>query len=136
MHYFLDHGISGRNLILETKSTNTPENIDFGVELLREKNQNVKSIIIVTHAPHSLRAIATANKHFKDITFLSFPDDCVRPTTDSPNFISSINEIIGEVERLIDYSARGWIEPTTVPETVLTSTHYLRKHLQPHRPPQ
>ena len=57
--YLEDHGISRERLILEDRSTNTKENLDFSLALIGDLNA---SIGVVTNHFHVFRGVAIGKK--------------------------------------------------------------------------
>ena len=57
--YLTGHGISGERLILEDRSTNTKENLDFSLKKIGGLN---KSVGIVTNNFHVFRGVAIGKK--------------------------------------------------------------------------
>jgi len=68
---FLDLGVAKEDLILERESKNTYENAIFSAKKIEE--HNIKSLILVTSAFHSLRATACFKK--ANLNFVLFPTD-------------------------------------------------------------
>ncbi len=58
-NYLVDRGIDEARVIMEDKSTNTDENIEFSMELVADKNSSVG---IVTNNFHVFRAVRICNK--------------------------------------------------------------------------
>lgn len=58
-HYLTEHGIDGSRLILEDRSTNTKENLDFSLEKIGTLDA---SIGIVTNHFHVFRGVAIGRK--------------------------------------------------------------------------
>lgn len=57
--YLIDKGISEDRIIMEDKSVNTDENIEFSKKLIDDKNS---SIVLVTNSFHVYRSVRIANK--------------------------------------------------------------------------
>ena len=57
--YLTDHGIEGKRLFLEERSTNTKENLDFSLEKIGDLN---KSVGVVTNNFHVFRGVAIGKK--------------------------------------------------------------------------
>lgn len=57
--YLTGHGISRERLILEERSTNTKENLDFSLEKIGDLN---KSVGVVTNNFHVFRGVAIGKK--------------------------------------------------------------------------
>jgi len=127
--FLSENGVPEHAMLTESNSTNTEENIAEGLRLLHENSIVVHKIILITHAPHSRRALATAQKKSREINFLSCPDDCVLPSPDLSMRIAAAEELLGEVERLIRYSQLGYIEKQILPTNIKKCTTILNESL-------
>jgi hypothetical protein len=116
--FLSERGVPARAILSESRSTNTSENVIEGLRLLSENLIDAQRVILVTHAPHSRRALATARKRAPEIDFLSCPDDCVLAGSDAPTWISIAEELVGEVDRLSRYSHLGYIEKQVIPPLI------------------
>ena len=105
--YAITHGIKEDNLILETKSQNTLENILYSLNIIKD---TFKNIIIVSSSQHLLRVKLTLERELSknNITNLNFffvpsyatlvPKDTWYKNKEAKNIIK------GELERLITYN--------------------------------
>ncbi len=104
--YAITHGISKDNIILETKSKNTLENVSFSLNLIKN---NYNNIIIISSSQHLLRVKLTIKKelykrNIKDLNIFFVasyatlvPKDTWYKSTKAKNIIK------GELERLLKY---------------------------------
>ncbi len=127
---FRDHlllkGVPEQDMVLETKSSNTGENIIEGLAILQ--GLGIYSRVgIVTHAPHVRRTLAAARLHAPQIDWLLFPDSC---TIDTQPLAETVKELVGEVDRLETYPALGYIASDPIPLDILEIRNLLRQRLQ------
>ena len=105
--YAITHGISKDNLIIESISHNTKENIRNSLRLIKDKYH---SIIIVSSSQHLLRVKLTLEKELSkediaDINFFLVPSYATLVPKDTWYKEKKAKEIIkGELERLIRYN--------------------------------
>lgn len=105
--YAITHGISKDNLIIESISHNTKENIRNSLRLIKDKYH---SIIIVSSSQHLLRVKLTLEKELSkeditDINFFLVPSYATLIPKDTWYKEKKAKEIIkGELERLIRYN--------------------------------
>ena len=104
--YAITHGINKGNLIIESNSHNTKENIIYSLNLIKDKYHN---IIIISSSQHLLRVKLTLEKELRknNITNLNYylvPSYASLVPKDNWYNKSKAKEIIkGELERLIKY---------------------------------
>lgn len=129
------------SIILEERSTNCGENIQFAFQILKEKNIDVKDVLLV-HDPLMQRRIdATARYHRPDISFDNYR--CFLPKVEYSNSVLEIkNEIwglwsneryisllLGEMKRVIDNKegygplGKNYICHVNVPDDILAAYH-------------
>lgn len=105
--YALTHGLNKDDLIIESISHNTLENIIYSLNLIENKYHN---IIIISSSQHLLRVKLTLEKELKkrNITNLNFylvPSYATLVPKDTWYLNKESKEIIkGELERLIKYN--------------------------------
>lgn len=109
-------GVPARVFILEEKASNTLENVLLGMEAAHKKQFRPNSLIVVSLPPLLRRSRATFRQQFPGITTYgsSFPlfDEEWQGDT------KYIRRILGEIDRLREYSAKGDIAPVLVPHNV------------------
>lgn len=108
-------GIPREAVILEEESTNTGENIDLGLKLLRSQNIPHRTIILVTHGPHMRRALAVAQANDSTINWIPCPDDCDALGEQKMASDETIKELAGEINRLVEYPQEGFFAEQDVP---------------------
>jgi uncharacterized SAM-binding protein YcdF (DUF218 family) len=113
-------GVPEHAVLVENKSTNTGENIQFTEKLLREKSHNPDSFIVVQKPYMERRSYATFKKHWpgKNVVItspqISFEN---YPSEDIP--ADRVIEIMaGDLQRIREYPAKGFQIPQDIPGNV------------------
>ena len=123
----IELGVPESAILKETRSTNTGENILYTYELLKAKNIESKSIILVTKPYMLRRAYATFMKQWPsepkpDIICsalnVSFKDYCNDKTC---LFELTANIMVSDLERIIKYPKLGYQIEQKVPDEVMTA---------------
>lgn len=129
----IELGVPESAILKETRSTNTGENILYTYELLKTKNIEPKSIILVTKPYMLRRAYATFMKQWPsepkpDIVCsalnVSFKDYCNDKTC---LFELTANIMVSDLERIIKYPKLGYQIEQKVPDEVMTAYYELIK---------
>lgn len=113
-------GVPEKDILVENKSTNTGENIIFSQNLLREHGLDLHSFIVVQKPYMERRSFATFKRHWPDKELLvtspqySFEE---YPTEDIP-LEKVINIMVGDLQRIKIYPAKGFQIPMDIPENV------------------
>lgn len=113
-------GVPEGKILIENKSTNTGENIQFTKDLLNKKNIYPKKIIFV-HKPYmERRTLAILKKHWSKIKIIitsphvSFEDYPFEHKTKE----QTINSLVGDMQRMKEYPKRGFQVPQKIPSDV------------------
>lgn len=115
-------GVPDNKIILETKATNTGENIRFTFELLKNKKLDLQSLILVQKPYMERRTYATFKKQWPDpktkflvssppITFEEYF------TEDQPKD-DIINIMVGDLQRIREYPKQGFQIEQEIPNNV------------------
>ena len=113
-------GVPSSAILLEPRSTNTGENIDFSRELMGRHGIEPHRLIVVQKPYMERRGYATFMKRWpgKEVLMssprLSFAE---YPTEDLPKDLI-INILVGDVQRVRDYPAKGFQIPQPMPQLV------------------
>jgi uncharacterized SAM-binding protein YcdF (DUF218 family) len=116
-------GVPAKNILVENKSSNTGENIQFTKKLLNEHGINPVSFILVQKPYMERRTYATFMKQWPDkeirvtspqISFEKYP------TEDIP-LERVISIMVGDLQRIIDYPVKGFQIYQEVPDHVLNA---------------
>lgn len=113
-------GVPKEKILVENKSTNTGENIDFSFELLKTKGLTPQKVILV-HKPYmERRAYAAFKKRYPRIDVLMASPEI--SFEDYPGEILSkeemINIMVGDTQRIKLYPAKGFTISQEMPEEV------------------
>jgi uncharacterized SAM-binding protein YcdF (DUF218 family) len=115
----MERGVPENAIIIENKSTNTGENIVFTQQLLDERNIHPQSFIVV-QKPYMERSYATFKKHLPQkkllvtspqIAFEDYP-------TNEISLERVINIMVGDLQRIKLYPAKGFQIPQHIPNDV------------------
>ncbi|EDK72342.1 protein of unknown function DUF218 [candidate division TM7 genomosp. GTL1] len=115
-------GVPPEKVILETKASNTGENIRFTYNLLMQRGLRPKSLLLV-HKPYmERRTLATFKKQWQDSNveiFVTSPDIAYEDyfTDELPkDFV--INIMVGDIQRIRDYPAKEFQIPQEIPDDI------------------
>lgn len=120
-------GVPENAILIENKSTNTGENILFTQRLLKERNINPQSFILVQKPYMERRSYATFKKHWPDkklivtsplLSFEEYPNEEIPAE-------KVINIMIGDLQRIKIYPQKGFQVSQEIPEDVWQAYHRL-----------
>ena len=134
----INAGVPEDAILIENRSTNTGENILFTRQLLFEKNIHPSSFIVVQKPYMERRSYATFKKHWPDKNILVTSPQLsfeAYPTDDIP-LEKVINIMVGDLQRIKYYPARGFQVEQEIPDEVWAACEQLiaagyNKHLMP-----
>jgi uncharacterized SAM-binding protein YcdF (DUF218 family) len=113
-------GVPKDAILIENKSTNTGENIRFTKQLLKEKNLDPTSFIVVQKPYMERRSYATFKQHWPDKELMvtspqfSFIDYC----SDGIPMEKVIHIMTGDLQRIKIYPEKGFQVPQHIPDEV------------------
>ncbi|MFI5735247.1 YdcF family protein [Kribbella sp. NPDC051587] len=111
-------GVPAANILVEPRATNTGQNIAFTRDLLA--GTPVKSVLLISKPYMERRAFATCQKQWPEVqaTCASAPIDLTTyiNTIGDANFV--LNMLVGDLQRVITYPARGFAIEQNVPADV------------------
>lgn len=108
-------GVPKKNLILEKKSTNSLENVLFGMKECEKNGFRPNSLILISTPPLLRRSCATFRKQFPKITV--WGSACEIPLEEFMD-VSKIKRLLGEFNRFQEYFEEGDIERVIIPDEV------------------
>lgn len=127
----MECGVPERDIILEDKSTNTKENIEFTRETLRKLGLPHGHILGV-HQPFMERRIAAAmgvywpGAHFTVTSpQVTIPEYLERARQQGITENASISVIVGDFQRMELYAQKGYQLPQYIPEEAWQAFHAL-----------
>ncbi len=121
-------GVSEDKILIEDKSTNTGENIEFTKKLLKEKGLNFNSFIVVQKPYMERRAYATFKKVWPEkevlvtspqVTFEEYIKNAPRTKE------QVIDSIVADVQKVRLYAEKGFQIPQEIPGEVWESYEQL-----------
>lgn len=117
-------GVPEDRILTETRSTNTGENVRFTRELLANRGIDPESLILVQKPYMERRTFATFNKVWpgKRVAVtsprLSMDEYLERHSHDSLSADDVISIMVGDLQRIREYPARGFQIPQDIPGDV------------------
>ena len=115
--------LNGYRVLLEQKSTNFSENIRFSLGLIRP----VEGVLFVTKPNSLYRVHLTVPKVDPEIRYsvscpvIAFPDG----VSNIVGLIGLINEMVGDVDRILKYPELGYQVPHVLPDEIIRSWKFL-----------
>ena len=127
--------ISAEVVIVEDRSTNTSENMQFTAQMLEKQypdftfGEQIKKVIIVASAYRQRRVFLTCQRNLPNIEFYNAP-----PATTfeeelqlfSSKGFDFIEVLAGEIDRLIRYGEKGYILQETIPRKIYDNYVFLK----------
>ncbi|MGO1048694.1 YdcF family protein [Crossiella sp. CA198] len=113
-------GVPADRILLEENSTNTGDNFDYSRKLVAGHGLSPASGIIVCKPYMARRALATAAVRWPELHWSARPPRgavWAYPTAETP-LDRMINLMVGDLQRLRVYAARGFQAPVEIPEPV------------------
>ena len=113
-------GVPEKDILIENKSTNTGENIQFTGELLKANQLDPQSFIVVQKPYMERRSFATFKKHWPDkelvvtspqLSFDEYPNEEISKER-------VINIMVGDLQRIRYYPAKGFQIEQHIPDEV------------------
>jgi uncharacterized SAM-binding protein YcdF (DUF218 family) len=113
-------GVPRERMLIEARSTNTGENVDFSRELLSKHGMHPRKVIAVQKPYMERRTLATFQQRWPELTvivtspqieFDDYPNEAIRRE-------DIIHIMVGDLQRLILYADRGWSVAQEIPPEV------------------
>lgn len=127
----MEWGVPEEDILLEDKSANTKENIDFTRELL-EKNGIPHSHILGVHQPFMERRIKAAmGVYWPEQSFtvtcpqVTIPEYLARAKEQGISENASVSVIVGDFQRIELYAEKGYQLPQYIPPEAWDAFHTL-----------
>ncbi|MFJ9431858.1 YdcF family protein [Streptomyces sp. NPDC101490] len=121
-------GVPGDVVLVETRARNTGENLRFSRELLTARGVDVTSVLLVSKPYEERRAYATALCAWPgvDVVCTSSPLALDAYAEEIGDVRLVLDMLVGAVQRLIVYPARGFMAEQDVPPAVADAYRRLR----------
>ncbi|MET9348950.1 YdcF family protein [Streptomyces termitum] len=121
-------GVPGEAVLVEPRARDTGENLRFTRELLAGRGVPVESVLLVSKPYEERRAYATARKVWPGVEFV-----CASAPLGLEEYAETIGDtrlvldmLVGAVQRLLVYPARGFMVALDVPAPVTAAYERLR----------
>ena len=120
----VERGVPVGKILVENRSTNTGENVDFTRRLLAERGLDPATFIVVQKPYMERRSYATFLKRWPEkrviVTSPQVPfDEYVRRySNDALSEDDVVGIMVGDLQRIRDYPARGFQIPQEIPPDV------------------
>jgi uncharacterized SAM-binding protein YcdF (DUF218 family) len=116
----MKHGVPSSAILIENKSTNTGDNVLFSKQLLQDKGLDFNSFILVQKPYMERRTYATFKKRWPEKEFkVTSPQLSFDEYTMDKNFKElTINVMVGDLQRIKEYPAKGFQIPQEIPTAV------------------
>ena len=114
-------GVPPSAIIIEPEAANTGQNIEFARRALATAQITVSSVLLVSKPYMQRRAFATARKLWPEVDIV-----CASETQTLDDYLKSIGDdklvidmLVGDLQRVIEYPARGFAVAQDVPGAVM-----------------
>jgi uncharacterized SAM-binding protein YcdF (DUF218 family) len=118
--YALDRGVPADAVLIETKATNTSENLTLTRDLLAQHGVKPSSVVLMSRPYQQRRAFATCRKVWPEVGVL-----CASRPLSLDDYVVSIGDVkrvidmlVGDTQRIEEYARRGYAIPQEVPVDV------------------
>jgi uncharacterized SAM-binding protein YcdF (DUF218 family) len=120
-------GVPPDRILIESRSTNTGENVDFSRQLLADRGIEPRKAIAVQKPYMERRTFATFRQRWPElevvvtspqIAFDAYPTGAMRKD-------DVIHIMVGDLQRLLVYARKGWSAPQDVPVRVMEAYEQL-----------
>ena len=114
-------GVPRDRILIEARSTNTGENVDFSRQLLAEKGLHPRKAIAVQKPYMERRTLATFQQRWPELEVV-----VTSPQVDFDAYATGdirkddvIHIMVGDLQRLMVYGRKGWSVPQDIPAAVM-----------------
>jgi len=119
----VERGVPRDRILLESRSTNTGENVDFTRQLLAQKDLEPRRAIAVQKPYMERRTLATFSSRWPELDVV-----VTSPQIDYDDYATGeiarddvIHIMVGDLQRLIVYGRKGWSAPQEIPAEVMVA---------------
>jgi uncharacterized SAM-binding protein YcdF (DUF218 family) len=120
----IDRGVPAESILIENRSTNTGENVEFTRRLLAERGLDPSTLILVQKPYMERRSYATFMKRWPEKRAIvtsppaPFQEYLARYSNDALSEDDVVGIMVGDLQRIRDYPARGFQIPQDIPADV------------------
>lgn len=126
----MKHRSAEPELLLEKTATNIGDKIKLSEKLLRDKGFEPKSVLIISALYMERRVLKTFSKYWKYGTPKVYISSTRQTFDEYVNEVQSkdivTNIMVGEMDRILKYPARGYMDESGVPEFVVDAFELLK----------
>lgn len=128
--------VPNRDILLEKCATNLGENILYSRVMIEKLLPKVSEVIVVTKPNTTRRAYATFMANWSEMpVMLSAPKRKLTDVVEGYSLENLVHELVGDVQRIINYPAKGFQIAQDIPNAVMQAFEYLyqlgyRQHCQ------
>ena len=121
-------GADPAKILTEPKATNTGDNVRFTRALCEQKGIAITSAIVVSKPNMNRRALATCQLHWPELKVKCSAPDTHFLHSPAPGHSPAdvVSEIVGDLQRIIDYPALGYQAAQEIPAAVIDAYQQLR----------
>lgn len=134
---FADHmvqlGVPRERILIESCSRHTGENVQFALDLLRQRADVLRTLLAVPWPFAARRAAATLRRQAPQVDVICAPDR-MGPGGRRPFGPRAVRVALAELDRLDRYVAAGFIDVQPVPARVRSASAVLAAELNPASP--
>jgi uncharacterized SAM-binding protein YcdF (DUF218 family) len=119
----VERGVPRDRILLESRSTNTGENVDFTRQLLAQKDLEPRRAIAVQKPYMERRTLATFSSRWPELDVV-----VTSPQMGYDDYATGeiardavIHIMVGDLQRLIVYGRKGWSAPQEIPAEVMAA---------------
>lgn len=130
VHYrehVLGLGVPDAAVLMETRATNTGENLRYSRALLEDRGITVSSVMLVSKPYMERRAHATTRRLWPEVDTV-----CASDRAGFDDYLGTVGDdrlvmdtMVGDLQRVMEYPARGFSVPQEVPDRVREAYAYL-----------
>ncbi len=117
----IQHGADASKILVETEATNTGDNARFCKALCQREGLAIASAIVVSKPNMNRRALATFHLLWPDLELVCAAPDTHFYHSPAPGHTPEdvVSEIVGDLQRIIEYPALGYQAEQDIPDAVL-----------------
>lgn len=121
------HGVSVQHIYLENEATNTGENVILTQKLIKAKKLASNRLIFVGKDYMERRIFLTAQKYWQNTKiFVTSPNLTIEDyCNDDFSYNSLTLRLAGEIDRLLTYPQKGYINKIDIPVKIISAKEYL-----------
>lgn len=121
-------GVPENAVMIEDQSTNTGENARFSKDFVKDIYSDIATAILVTKPYMQRRAKATFAQFWPELQTMVTSQQVSYEEYMKTSILGrdkSINVMVGDLQRIMEYPVKGWMVSQVVPKEVKTAYYYL-----------